>query len=163
MPRAFILPDLNTLIISYKPYQLWASPYCNTFSPYCCYKDAPTWALITFREVRPKSELSAHTVIYTSTQNMVQLKSKIWHTGAWSAVVWLPAPVLTPGSKPPPPPSSVSRRLHFRKEKSSARFKNVISIFISLFRIVHVSNWITWNSVGRGASVLVSLGSKHLH
>jgi hypothetical protein len=33
VPRAFIFPDLNTLIISSEPYRLKASPLCNTFPP----------------------------------------------------------------------------------------------------------------------------------
>jgi hypothetical protein len=61
--RTFILPDLNTLIISPKTYQLWTLPLYNRFSP-SCYKHSPTCAIVNVRKVRPKSELSAHTVNY---------------------------------------------------------------------------------------------------
>jgi hypothetical protein len=93
-------------------------PLCNRFSPSCCYKHAPTCPLFTFREVRPKSELSAHTVNYVYNylrggQTEIQI---LTHWSVIGCPMTAPAPVLSPGSIFLPP-SSVSRRPHFRKEK----------------------------------------------
>ena len=120
----------------------------------CCYGDTDTWivfllwflhrhsptyAVVTLRKVRRKSNFVQVGIDYTYGQlcvciQAVQLKSKLpTHRNLIGPSMTAPSPVLSPNIILPPP-SSHCAFSHGEEKKSGEGFKNIISIFFYLFK-----------------------------
>jgi hypothetical protein len=71
-------------------YGLFLVVYFTTCSVTLTCISSSTYAIVTFRKVQCKSELSTNTAKYTSLYEGIQFKSRIHHTGTWSTARWPP-------------------------------------------------------------------------